>query len=136
MRTVHPDLFASDPPDIDTWHHKCFVVLEQLLPTSSRLVPFARQVCDGMGLVYPETDQVDTQYIEGLQVPAAAGIDKRMNYDEIFDYTIGKIREAWRDVVRDAMGMEDLRFFRGGEWDLDTGRDATAGDNLVFWEVA
>jgi hypothetical protein len=136
LRTIHADLFASDPPDINNWHDKCYMILEQLLPTSSRLVPFARHVCNGIGLVYPETDRIDMGYIKNLRVPAADGIDQRKDYDEIFDFTIQRIREAWRDVARHALGIEDLLSFRGGEWNLDTGRDLAAADKLVFWEVA
>jgi hypothetical protein len=136
LHTVHPALFINDPPRIDDWHNKCYTILEKLLPTSSRLVPFARHVCDGAGLSYPETDKVDMQYIQNLQVPTNDGSDRRMDYDTIFDFAIQKIRRAWRDVSRHALGIEDLDYFRGGEWDLDTGRDTAAADKLVYWEVA
>ena len=136
LHGIHPELFTSDPPDIDKWHDRCYTILEKLLPTSSRLIPFARHVCDGQGLVYPETDKVDMEYIKDLRVPTAEGSDQRKDYDDIFDFTIQRIRKAWRDVARHALGIEDLLSFRGGEWNLDTGRDVAAADKLVFWEVA
>ncbi|MDA8239240.1 MAG: zinc dependent phospholipase C family protein [Nitrospiraceae bacterium] len=136
LRQVHPGLFNAEPPEIDTWHHKCYVILEKLLPTSSSLLPCARHVCDGLGLIYPETDKVDKGFVENLMVPAPAGIDRRMHYDDVFDIAVGKVRLAWRDVLRHALGIEELTSFRGGEWNLDTGRDLSAENALVFWEVA
>ena len=136
LQTVHPELFKTDSPEIDTWHHKCYVILEKLLPTSSSLIPWARHVCDGIGLIYPETDKVDMGYIENLKVPAAGGSDHRMHYDDIFDFAVERIRLAWRDVLRHALGSEQLTAFRSGEWDLDTGRNKTDANALVYWEVA
>lgn len=136
LLTVHPDLFKKEPPEFDTWHRKCYLILEKLLPTSSRLVPCARHVCDNAGLIYPETDKVEMEYIDNLKIPSPAGADLRMNYNDIFNFAIEKVRLAWRDVLRHALGIEELKGFRGGEWNLDTGKDMAAGDKYVFWEVS
>ena len=46
-------ILSAIPPDLDKWHRRCYTILEKLLPTSSRMVAFARHVCDGLGLYYP-----------------------------------------------------------------------------------
>ena len=135
LRSVHPALFEQDPPILDRWHHTCYSILVKALGTTSRLVPWARHVCDNAGLVYPETDKIDMQYSVGLRVPSPAGTEQRMDYDEIFTFAIGEVRKAWRGVVRHSLGIEDMGEFRGGEWNLDTGRDTAADNKFVFWEA-
>jgi hypothetical protein len=138
LRTVYPTAFADDPPEIDKWHRRCYLILEKLLPTSSRLVGFARHACDGLGFSYPTPDEIDRElYIENLKVPASEGVDRRMNYDDIFNLAIEDVQLVWLNVARHALGRGDLIAFRDEEWDLDTGRNKLdKGNRLVFWEVA
>ncbi|MEI6154617.1 MAG: zinc dependent phospholipase C family protein [Deltaproteobacteria bacterium] len=134
LQTVHKSQFENDPPDIDKWHKRCYGILQKLLPTTSRFVGFARHVCDGLGFSYPTSDEVDqAEYIQNLMVPG----DRRMHYDDIFDFTIEHIRKVWLDAVSFALGQEDRLTFRNDEWNLDTGKDALDDSNkLIFWEVA
>jgi hypothetical protein len=138
LRTVHPDVFADDPPDTDTWHRRCYMILQKLLPTSSRFVGFARHVCDNLGFSYPTHDEIEMgSYIENLKVPTFEGVDRRMHYDDIFDLAMGRVQKVWLDVMCHALGRGDLIAFRNEEWDLDTGRNRSDRDKkLVFWEVA
>jgi hypothetical protein len=134
LQTVHPGVFADDPPDMDKWHRKCFTILEKILPTSSRFVGFARHACDGLGFLYPTPEEIDMkEYIENLRVPG----DERMHYDDIFNRAITRVQQVWLDVTRYALGHRDVLTFRNDEWDLDTGRNKLdAANRLVFWEVA
>lgn len=138
LRMVHPAAFTDDPPDIDKWHRRCYMILEKLLPTSSRLVGFARHVCDGLGFSYPTPDEIKRElYIENLRVPAPEGVERRMNYDDIFNLAIDHVQQVWLNVARHALGQGDLIAFRNEEWNLDTGRNKLDKENrLVFWEVA
>jgi hypothetical protein len=138
LRTVHTETFVADPPDMNTWHKRCREILEKLLPTSSELVGFARHVCDGLGFAYPTPDKIDRQeYIDSLKVPAPAGTEKRMNYDDIFDFAIKQVQQAWIDVTRSALSREITIAYADQEWDLDTGRNKLDSSNKrVFWGVA
>ncbi len=134
LRRVHPELFSGDPPDLDKWHRRCYNILEKLLPTTSRFIGFARHVCDGLGFLYPTSDELDTGYIENLTVPSSEGELRKMNYNDIFDWAIKNVQQEWLKVTRQALGYGDLVAFRDEEWNLDTGRDEA--NKLVFWKVA
>jgi hypothetical protein len=138
LRTVHPAVFADDPPDMDKWHRRCYTILEKLLPTSRRFVGFARHVCDGLGLSYPTPDESEIgTYIENLIVPSPEGVVRRMHYDDIFNLAIDRVQKVWLDVTRHALGHGDLIAFRNEEWDLDTGRNKLNQEaGTVFWRVA
>ena len=138
LRTVHPTVFADDPPEMDKWHQKCYTILERLLPTSSRFVGFARHVCDGLGFSYPTPDEIEMgTYIENLLVPSSKGVERRMHYDDIFNLAIDCVQKVWLDVTRHALGQGDFIAFRDEEWDLDTGRNKLDKEKgRVFWEVA
>jgi hypothetical protein len=137
LRTVHPEVFSDDPPDMDKWHRKCYGILEKLLPTSSRFVGFARHVCDGLGFFYPTPDEIDREaYIEDLRVPSPGSSERRMQYDDIFNFAIEKIQQVWFDISRNALGLGNFITFREEEWNLDTGKnELDEGKGPVFWKV-
>jgi hypothetical protein len=134
---VYPDIFSTDPPDVDTWHRKCDQILQRLLPTSSQFIGFARHVCDGLGFSYPTPDTIDmAAYIDSLAVPAPAGTARRMHYDDIFNFAIERVQEEWVGVTRHALGLGDFIPYRNEEWDLDTGINKLDADELlVFWRI-
>lgn len=101
------------------------------------MVGFARHVCDGLGFSYPTPEEIEDQYLKKLRVPSPEGIVRHMDYDEIFDWTIGRIREVWLEVTRYALGLNGGINFRREEWDLDTGRNKLDQQaKIVFWGVA
>jgi hypothetical protein len=134
LKTVYPQTFVDDAPELDKWHQRCYTILEKLLPTSSRLVGFARHACNDSGFLYPTPSEIEMgEYIENLKVPG----DKRMHYDDIFNWATEQVQKAWLDVTRHALDQGDFIAFQDQEWDLDTGRNKSiAIENLVFWEVA
>ena len=137
LKQVYPKLFEDDPPDINKWHRKCYNILEKLLPTSSRMVGFARHVCDGLGFSYPTPEEIEDQYLKDLIAPSPKGIKRHMDYDDIFDWTIGCVREVWLKVARYALDLGEDINFRNEEWNLDTGRNELDQQaKIVFWGVA
>ena len=138
LKIVHPQLILDDPPDMDKWHLRCNTILGKLLPTTSRFIGFARHVCDGLAIDYPVPEEIDKQeYIESLLVPALRGTEKRMHYDDIFDQAVGNIQRVWLNVTRFALGYGDVIAFRDEEWNLDTGRNMLAKEEMpVFWGAA
>jgi len=137
LRKVHPQAFKDDPPDMNKWHRRCCDILQKFPPTSSRFVGFARHACNDKGLLYPMQGEVDTkEYIDSLLVPRSPGQERRMRYDDIFDYAIARVQREWFGITRYALGLDDSIASRNDEWDLDTGRNKRAGNKLVFWEVA
>ena len=113
--------------------------MQKLLPTSSRLIGFARHACNNAGLLYPTPTEIEMgEYIDNLRVPSNAGRQEmHMHYDLIFDWATEQVQKVWIDVTQYALGQSDsIPFFRD-EWDLDTGRNESASAApLVFWEVA
>jgi hypothetical protein len=139
LKTVHPELFVDDPPDLDKWHKRCYDVLEKLLPATSRFVGFARHVCNGLAFDYPTLEEVDRAgYIDNLKVPAPEGIGKRMKYDDIFDFAVSRIQQVWLDVTRYTLGYDDQIVFRDDEWNLDTGKNELLAQDQspIFWDIA
>ncbi len=138
LKSVYPEVFVNDPPDIDKWHRRCYSILEKLLPTSSKFIGFARHVCDGLGFSYPTPDEINfATYIEGLRIPSPKGTEQRMHYDDIFNYAIERIQKVWLGVTRQALGLGDLIGFREQEWNLDTGKnELDEAKGPIFWRVA
>jgi hypothetical protein len=137
LRAVHPQAYQDDPPDMNKWHRRCYDIMQQFLPTSSRFMGFARHACNDNGLLYPTPSEIDrNEYIDSLLVPSATGQQRRMQYDDIFDFAIGRVQTQWASVARYVLGLAGTISFSKDEWDLDTGRNKLADNKLVFWEVA
>lgn len=126
LKAVHPEKFATNPPDIHKWHERFNEVVELISDAGGHLLPFARHLAADSGMVYPSYDLVDKQYIENLKVPSGT-----MNYDDIFSGAIGNVASVWADLVRGTFKGNDAVLARFGEWNLDTGRDQT--EKLIFW---
>jgi hypothetical protein len=134
LRNVYASDYTSNPPDLDEWHQRCQTILESFLPTTSRLVGFARHVCNRCGLLYPTPDEVDATYIDHLQTPTPAV--PYMTYDDVFDSAIKKVEDAWLEVTRYALNQADQISFRDKEWNLDTGKDELAeAEGCVLWKI-
>ncbi len=137
LKEIHPQAFKDDPPDMNKWHRRCYDILQKLLPTSSRFVGFARHACDDKGLLYPTPAEINTsEYIDNLKVPSLSVHDKRMSYDDVFDFGISRVQQQWSIIAKYVLGMSNDLTFKGDEWNLDTGRNQLADNKLVFWEVA
>ena len=73
------------------------------------MVAFARHVCDGLGLYYPTPEELD----QGLHSEPKGAISQRamknhMDYDDIFNWAIGRVQQVWLEVTRYALGLGDI----------------------------
>jgi len=125
LRDVYPDQFESNPPDIDKWHQRFKFVVGEIAGADNILMPFARHVASGMGLIYPTAEDVDMQYIENLGTPEGT-----MHFDDIFNRAIKNVEKVWAIVVRGVLA-NDESYLKIGNWNLDTGRNENG--KLVFW---
>jgi hypothetical protein len=119
---------AAPQPDPDAWHRGFRRGVDKIAESGRRLIPLARHVAQGFGLIYPLINEVDRQFIDALATPSGT----RMSYDDIFDRAVANVRAEWAMIAAELAGGERYAV-RGGTWDLDTGRD---GERYVFWELA
>jgi hypothetical protein len=127
LQDVYPDEFESNPPDIHKWHRRFKLVVGEIASSGNVLLPLARHVASGMGLVYPLADEVDMQYIEDLETPEGT-----IHFDDLFDKAVQGVEYVWGLVASGVLAGDDEYLEKIGNWNLDTGRDED--DQLVFWE--
>jgi len=127
LEEVHPDLYASHPPDIQGWHARFVSIAESGGRTDCALFPLASVIASRIGSGYPVFGEVDSQYVESLQIPMGYG----MHYDDIFDRAIGNVGLVWRLIER-GVCVDDLSCLSCiRAWDLDTGLDENG--KYAFW---
>jgi hypothetical protein len=127
LMMVYPAEYKKNVPDMDNWHVKFTKLVDNIAEEAGRLVPFARHVATGLGLMYPLATHLDRQYLEGLDTPTG-----KQDYEAIFMKALGHATDLWKIVAagiysRDAAFKTDI-----GNWNLDTGKDPAG--HLVFWE--
>ncbi len=126
LSNVHAADFKANPPDMDKWHQRFKLMVDDIGEEGNRLIPIARHIAAGQGLTYPAVSDIDFQYIKDLQVPGG-----RQDYDDIFNRAAENVANVWATVARGVLESEDACFARIGNWNLDTGRDDQ--NRLVFW---
>jgi len=127
LEEVHPDLYASHPPDVQGWHARFVSIAAGGGRAEGALFPLADIIASRLGSGYPRFGEVDGQYVENLQIPM--GYD--MHYNDIFDRAMANVGLIWRMVER-GICVDDpscLSYIR--EWDLDTGLDEQG--KYAFW---
>lgn len=130
LKTCYPTAFRSSPPDIDAWHRGFRFVVDKVEDGGS-LFPFARHLAVNSGMTYPNSDEVDPQYVEYVDVPDPVD---GLPYDEIFNRAIGNVEWTWSLIARGIYGNDGSYMTALSNWNLDTGRDETG--RLVFWSHA
>lgn len=127
LRSVHPAEYRVNVPNVDKWHFAFTRVVDGIAEEAARLIPIARHVAVGAGLMYPLPDKLDRQYLEGLDTPSMG----KQNYETIFDKALGHASEMW-EIVASGVYRGDKRFkTQIGNWNLDTGQDPSG--KLVYW---
>lgn len=126
LKSVHPQEFAANSPDINKWHDRFNEIVELISDAGGHMLPFARHLAADCGVVYPTYDQVDHQFVANLKVPTGT-----MSYDDIFNNALSNVANVWGDIARGTFDNNDMVLARFGEWNLDTGRDQT--NKLIFW---
>lgn len=127
LKAVHPAEYKKNTPDVDKWHVKFTKLVDNIAEEAGRLIPIARHVATGLGLVYPLPADLDRQYLEGLDTPTG-----KQDYEVVFMKALGHASDLWK-MVAAGIYSGDARFETGiGDWNLDTGKDPSG--RLVFWE--
>lgn len=125
LETCYPDLYQSNPPIIDNWHGSFKFIVDKA-EEGGALPPFARHVAANIGLTYPSSADIDTQYIEGLATPLGS-----MSYDQIFDHAMENVLAVWSSIATAVFKNDDSYQTAIANWNLDTGKDSS-GD-YGFW---
>ncbi|UIP29762.1 zinc dependent phospholipase C family protein [Photobacterium sp. TLY01] len=110
---VYPHYAEECPPDINRWHHGFQTVVNHA-EESHKLFAWARHVASAQGLTYPLPEEVNSEFVEGLQTPH--GIQ---HYDEIFDRAVSTIQIFWEKTAEAVFENGATDFFKN--WNLDTG---------------
>lgn len=123
---TYPAHAAEDAPNPSGWHRGFRRVLA-LVAGSNHLFPFARHVGISMGLNYPRFDEIDPQYIRGLQTPEGA-----MDLDPLYERARANVLEIWRGLDEALVSGRSDALDALEDWNLDTGR-SLATQQLVLW---
>lgn len=126
LQETYPEEFAANPPDIDKWHQRFKVMVDEIGEEGNRLMPIARHLAVDCGLTYPDCAEIDTQFIRSLKVPTG-----HMDYDAIFDKAIDSVGSVWSLVAKGVFGGDNTYLAQIGHWNLDTGKDTNG--RYVFW---
>jgi len=123
---VYPDAFATQPPNIDSWHAK-FGPRVDIIEEGDALPPFAHHIAASQGLTYPEAADLE-EFINALETP-----EGEMTYDVIFDRACTNIIALWRKIglAVETDNIDTLADLTS--WNLDTGKDETG--TFVYWTV-
>jgi hypothetical protein len=126
LEDVHPDDFASNRPDPNEWHKAFRSHLSLASAAGGRLIPIARHVAAGLGLVYPRLADIEQQFITGLTTPIGT-----KDYDEIFDVAVENSKTIWDLIARGVFHEDEADLSKIADWNLDTGKDQNG--QLGFW---
>jgi hypothetical protein len=126
LQETYPEEFSANPPDIDKWHQRFKIMVDEIGEEGNRLMPIARHLAVDCGLTYPDCDDIDQQFIKSLKVP-----NGQMDYDAIFNKAIDSAGSIWSLIARGVFGGDGTYHAQIGHWNLDTGKDAHG--RYVFW---
>jgi len=126
LQTVYSNEFETNPPDINHWHGRFRLMVDNVAEEGNKLMPLARHVAVGHGLTYPSLDDVEDQYILQLNTPNGP-----MDYNDIFDVAVNNVSKVWGWVASGVIDNNDSYKSNIGNWNLDTGRDES--EKFVFW---
>ncbi len=124
LSDIYGEEADTNPPDIDRWHEGFRFIVDNIAEEGGRLIPIARHVAAGLGLVY--TKNPYSKYTHGLKVPGGS-----MDYDEIFDLALENVARIWAVVASGILENDESYLSEIGDWNLDTGLDPSG--NLVYW---
>jgi len=129
LQKVYEDDFSIRRPKINEWHKRFKFVIDKIAEEGGKLVPLARHVASGLGLVYPSREEVDINFIKNLKTPSGF-----KHYDEIFDHAKEVVLEVWQLIAEAIIEKTDLYFAKIGK---NVNLDEGTGDKgeIVTWEV-
>lgn len=129
FQKVYHESFSMAKPEISEWYRRFTSVIDKIAEEGGRLVPIARHVAAGEGLVYPREDEVEKSFINRLKTPMGV-----KEYDEIFDHAKNVVLVAWK-MIADAITKKDTLYIAkiGMNMNLDEGKDDK--NKMVAWEA-
>jgi hypothetical protein len=131
LKKAYPVDWSQNAPNMDQWHKNFKKIVGSIASNGDKLWPMARHVTDGLGITYPEPNQVDQQYIVGLKVPVPAGTAQP--YNTIFDRVAASTLPVWKLIAEGVFKSSTQYLVSIGNWSLNNGQDQNG--KLVFWEV-
>lgn len=130
LAEVYPEGYRSNEPQPAEWHAG-FASLLDTVEEGTRLFAWARHVGAHTGISYTTEEDIDSTFIEDLEVPGGG----RLHYDALFDQAIDNVLRFWAQLAEGLIQPSAPIFAQLGHWNLDTGRD-TETEEYVFWGVA
>lgn len=126
LQRTYPVWYEETHPDLARWRTGFRLAVDQGAEEGNQLIPIARHVAAGAGLVYPAPDDIDWAYINDLEVPGG-GIT---NYDVVFDRAVDCVGGIWKMVADASQGGSELAALDAlPNWNLDSG----CAESLVYW---
>lgn len=126
IREVYAGDYSDNPPEIDKWHDRFNMIVEEIASASNRLISFFRDFASEEGICYPSSNEIDNQFIDRLAVPGGT-----MSYNQIFEKAIHSVEKMWLLVATGVLHGDKTYLSQIGDWDLDTGRNKNG--ELVYW---
>lgn len=128
IRMKNGALAPKGQPDPDNWFDYFVLMIDKFAEEGGRFPCLARDIVEAKGLVYPQLDEVDPTFIQGLNLPDGTVTD----YDHVFEQTRKNIAATWQHLGA-ALDKGDPNLFALANGNLDTGLDDKSP--LIFWEV-
>lgn len=128
LATAYPAEFAAAAPQFDAWHRRFKFMVDKIADEGQWLQALSRHVLGAdLGVTYPAPEDLDPQFIKGLETPAG----RRMDFDDLFDMATDNVTRVWTWVARGVLDGDVSYLTEIGDWNLDTGKDRAG--RTVFW---
>lgn len=123
LADVHPEIYARNKPAPKEWHAGFVDVVDAV--EENILFAIARHVAPNAGLIYPRIDDINYEFINGLNTPFG-----KMDYNDIFDRAIGNVQTGWTWLAK-ALEGDQSEIGNIRPWNLDTGQV----DGETTWDM-
>jgi hypothetical protein len=115
------------PPDPDAWFRHYVSMIDKFAEEGGRLPCLCRELAEAEGLVYPQLNEIDKTFIEGLKLPDGTTGD----YDRLFEIARDNVMSTW-DQLGAALVSGNPDAFTLPNGDLDTG--LAENNQPIFWK--
>jgi len=133
LQATYPEDFKVDVPDFSKWN-RGFKRIVDTVDDLGSLVPITRHVLASKGAAYPKSDEVNREFIDGLDTP-----EGKMGYDAVFDRAVSSVVGIWTVLGRalHAPTGEELETSLSSipDGNLDTGRHLAEPEKFIYWNV-
>lgn len=113
-------------PAPDEWFTHYVSMIDKFAEEGGRFPCLCRQIVEAKGLVFPQLDEIDQTFIEGLVMPDG----NTGSYDQVFELARNNVMQVWDDLGKALdSGIPNLLTLANG--DLDTG--VAENNQSIFW---